>query len=103
MAKYDYGGGCPCGLYPSCTGGCRAVKPTSAYYDAEQKLENVKKVSYNMNKEEMERMINWFRTAYISIQRSGGDPIGVIDSMDRDTLYTLVANDLQIKYRGTDG
>jgi len=51
----------------------------------------------------MERMIDWFRTAYISIQRSGGDPIGVIDSMDRDTLYTLVANDLQIKYRGTDG
>jgi len=27
LAKYDHGGGCPCGLYKECDPGCREYKP----------------------------------------------------------------------------
>lgn len=33
MAKYDYGGGCPCGLEAECPPSCRHYKPSSADYD----------------------------------------------------------------------
>ena len=33
MAKYDHGGGCPCGLYSECDEGCENYKPPPANYD----------------------------------------------------------------------
>jgi hypothetical protein len=31
MAKYDHGGGCPCGLYKECDPGCREYKEKADY------------------------------------------------------------------------
>ena len=33
MAKYDYGGGCPCGLEAECPPGCQHYNPPPANYD----------------------------------------------------------------------
>ena len=33
MAKYDYGGGCPCGLEAECPPGCQHYTPPPANYD----------------------------------------------------------------------
>lgn len=43
MAKYDYGAGCPCGLYREC-------EPNCEYKEIKYKLPSVKKEK-NMNKE----------------------------------------------------
>lgn len=48
MAKYDYGGGCPCGLQYECDPGCiHYAKPKIVYVEIEKK-KKVKK----MNKED---------------------------------------------------
>ncbi len=56
MAKYDHGGGCPCGLYKECEPGCREYKEslTSDFAEYHRMLE--------MNKDP-EREAYWDRVA----------------------------------------
>ena len=37
MAKYDYGGGCPCGLYRECDPDCKEYKTLDLNYKIERK------------------------------------------------------------------
>ena len=59
MAKYDHGGGCPCGLYKECEPGCREYKEslTSDFAEHNRMLE------MNKDAERAEREAYWDRVA----------------------------------------
>ena len=51
MAKYDHGGGCPCGLYKECDHGCTEYKPSPAEL-ARLKEQMIKKIEDKMKLDE---------------------------------------------------
>lgn len=44
------------------------------------------------------KSIDWMIEAFEVIQRAGGYPPGVIRGMDRETLCTLISNNIKLKY-----
>lgn len=45
------------------------------------------------------KSVDWMVDFFLAVQQAGGNPVSVLKNIDRDTLCTLISNNLVIVYK----